>query len=106
MNITRRLAKSALLFAGALFFWSSWAASPLRFALMNLHPAPLNHELLKNGPPAKRVVKGAPSDQQRFESARKLGDALRNPKAISTGDVRDARDTWGDDAARLLSLIR
>jgi len=41
MNISlRRAAKTATLFAGALFFWSSWAASPLRFALMNLHPLP------------------------------------------------------------------
>jgi len=48
----------------------------------------------------------APTDQQRFESARSLGDALRDPKAISDRDLRGARSTWGDEASRLLSLIR
>ncbi len=95
MRIPARHAKVPVLLAAAAFFWSAWTAAPLRFALLSLRPAP----------PAA-TVKPPEGPREKVASVARLDQALRDPKAISNRDVRDARNSWGDEAARLLSLIR
>lgn len=94
MNPQRReLAATFFSLLGALFLWSSWAAQ---------RGAPMFHPAFLHKPTPIKIL----SPEEKLNASTALGNALRDPAAITKKDLKDAKQAFGKDGERMLKLLK
>ncbi len=92
----------ATLLVGFLF-WSWGGAAGWRTITGAMTPYPNFSAFQKKLPPAQQKAK---SQQSRMELSNRLSEVVKDPAKISKSDLAEVKAAWGQDAARMLSILK